>query len=369
MGFGSIGPAIEFKIAEGAIGPSGHAGPAHEPWVRHKKRIYSAGTGGTENTDASDFTYAYNWTLTETYESLFIGSIRGPVDNDDCWELSDGFESTCITSGNLTFTGYDLEYDAELDQDVRIGVNQVWTVVRTLIDETACTWTDFWSYTYSGSLEYLEDTTEVRFGLGFLASPFTGSTGEGTYFNETYEDSLEEEEWLLEAKNILLGEMTAVTPDCYVPADFNQGRTGSFYKASTGGVLGFGAKKISYRWRIQAAAMNAQTPSPDGWKWFKVSWDIFNFPADYDPLDPESPQPNPVNTDLTWEWLGPGDAEDVEDDSWFSELFVIPIPTEEGSSNRIANVRYQPWRSPSVADFLLTYPAPGYSVVEIEPPP
>ena len=75
---------------------------------------------------------------------------------------------------------------------------------------------------------------------------------------------------------------------------------------------------------------------PDTWEgsYFKITWDIVNFPEDGDP--------SAVSTDNTWEWEGPGDPEN--EDSWKSGSYDIPVPSVEGES-RVVNVRFECYKS------------------------
>lgn len=87
-----------------------------------------------------------------------------------------------------------------------------------------------------------------------------------------------------------------------------------------------------YRWII-----------PDTWpgSYFKLTWDLVFFPEGYDPEDPGSPQPSPVESN-TWTWPGPGDPED--EDSWKSGWYENPIPSEPGE-NRVVNLRFECYKS------------------------
>ena len=53
---------------------------------------------------------------------------------------------------------------------------------------------------------------------------------------------------------------------------------------------------VRYRWKI---------PTDFTGSYFKITWDEVFFPPGYDPENPNSPQPSPVNRDLTVTWTAP----------------------------------------------------------------
>ncbi len=84
---------------------------------------------------------------------------------------------------------------------------------------------------------------------------------------------------------------------------------------------------LRYRWTV---------PAEHEGTYFKIEWDEIFFPADYDPDDPESPQP--TLEPKSWEWTG-GDRESP---------WSLPISPPEGELGRmeLANVRWICYRSP-----------------------
>lgn len=69
--------------------------------------------------------------------------------------------------------------------------------------------------------------------------------------------------------------------------------------------------------------------------YFKITWDVLTEPTD--PLAQKS-----YIEDLTWEWTGPGDPDDV--DSWKSGWYEIAPPGEPGTRT-VVNIRYECYRS------------------------
>ena len=85
-----------------------------------------------------------------------------------------------------------------------------------------------------------------------------------------------------------------------------------------------------YRWRI---------PSDHEGHKFKIWWDEVFFPTDWDPEDPASPEP--VVTEKSFVWSGPGDPNDPDDDSWFSPWSaVVRIPSATEGEVELCNVRF-----------------------------
>lgn len=69
-------------------------------------------------------------------------------------------------------------------------------------------------------------------------------------------------------------------------------------------------------------------------KYFKITWDVVEEPADGNPSF--------FAQDQTWEWSGPGDPDNP--DSWVSGWHDIPAPPVPGL-RRVVNIRYECYRS------------------------
>jgi hypothetical protein len=122
--------------------------------------------------------------------------------------------------------------------------------------------------------------------------------------------------------------------------------------------------KVRYRWRI---------PSTHAGTYFKITWDVLTEPTEYGvwkplkdafdlataahaawvaagsigtaPTIPANPEAAPtpaatIEADLTYTWGGPGDTEDPDDASWFSDWYDLAPPTESGNK-RVVNVRFE----------------------------
>lgn len=89
-----------------------------------------------------------------------------------------------------------------------------------------------------------------------------------------------------------------------------------------------GATAVRYRWQIPASHTG---------NYFKITWDVVTEPTDGVPT---------LESDVgTWEWAGPGNAEDPDDASWFSGWYDLDPPAEPGTK-RVVNVRFECYRSP-----------------------
>ena len=105
-----------------------------------------------------------------------------------------------------------------------------------------------------------------------------------------------------------------------------------------GGYLSFACllvQFVRYRWKI---------PTDFTGTYFKITWDEVFFPQGYDPDDSNSPQPSPLNRDLTATWEGPGDLEDPQ--SWEASDWRTLNPPDQPGESRVVNVRFQCYRSP-----------------------
>lgn len=67
--------------------------------------------------------------------------------------------------------------------------------------------------------------------------------------------------------------------------------------------------------------------------YFKVTYDIAEFPHD------NGIAPSYVSEDNVVEWIGPGNQEDAEGESWFTPFAAIDPPVEPGE-RRVVNIRY-----------------------------
>jgi len=82
-----------------------------------------------------------------------------------------------------------------------------------------------------------------------------------------------------------------------------------------------------YRFRVPSSHLGS---------YFKITWDLLSEPDDGDPtLESE---------DMTVEWVGPGNPEDPDDDSWLTDWNEIPMLTDPGEK-RVVNIRYQSYKS------------------------
>jgi len=107
------------------------------------------------------------------------------------------------------------------------------------------------------------------------------------------------------------------------------------------------ARIFRYRWRI---------PVGHEGTFFRIDWDEVFYPLGWDAMieDPENPEeeirdpeaPLPVLTPKSVEWTGPGDPEDAEDATWFTEWSaVVRVPEGEEGTVEVRNVRYSCYRS------------------------
>ena len=92
---------------------------------------------------------------------------------------------------------------------------------------------------------------------------------------------------------------------------------------------------VRYRWKI---------PTDFKGTYFKITWDEVYFPPDYDPDNPDSPQPSPVNRDLTVTWEGPGDPEDPQ--SWMATDWRALNPPDQPGETRLVNIRFECYHTP-----------------------
>lgn len=153
----------------------------------------------------------------------------------------------------------------------------------------------------------------------------------------------------------------ASTDSLLDPVDVNASRA-SAYLALTGAALDWDTMDLTSTDPCNAGTQNYDPPiSPSGthlyvrfsrFRWvipsehpgsyFKITWDVLFFPNEYDPEDPESPQPEIVAANQTWEWTGPGDPEEPE--TWKSPWIDL-VPTAESGVVKVVNVRYECYTS------------------------
>lgn len=161
------------------------------------------------------------------------------------------------------------------------------------------------------------------------------------------------------------GEITTVWEDAITPDDSRADGFAAImaypldWDAMTQGSQTYASRTDIHPLGIPATTLNVYfhrfrwvIPSDFEGSYFKITWDIVEFPSDGDPVA--------VLTNQTWEWTGPGDPEDP--DSWKSPWWVTEPPAQEGQ-RRIVNIRYECYRGPygSLPDVLgeqIELPAP-----------
>lgn len=323
-----------------------------EPTIIRERQYFAIVTQGYSSFSDSEFDLSKwrialteRWTTTlsalpteidpsNTYKREFSGS--GSIIYDTSYEahhkqytcdgiIGDGYDSFYSGGGTYTINDYGRSRDTDPWVDYTTSSSTWICIDGDLIpgSNPPAYYVGIWrqNYTYTDHRNSSNNTSWSSIeSYSSAAAPKTGFSSNSV---KSYEDETGWTSWLAQA-------FALTDPDdCWIPAEtWEEAEANVSPPTSYGDMGSLNRRKIRLRFRIPPTHKGSH---------FKLSWDEYFFPTDYDSENSNSPQPVAINIDKTAVWEGPGDPED--DESWLTDWELIESPDEAGEV-RVVNLRY-----------------------------